>query len=73
MIVPTRPAEGCCLDPTDVEAAIDERTVELVINSPNNPTGAVQSEDDLRAIAALAEAHDLLDRDGRYLQLHSLR
>ena len=59
VIVPTRPAEGFRLDPSDVEAAIDERTVGLVINSPNNPTGAVQSEDDLRAIAALAEAHDL--------------
>ena len=59
VIVPTQAEEGFRLDPRDVEALIDERTVGLVINSPNNPTGAVQSEEDLRALAALAEAHDL--------------
>jgi aspartate aminotransferase len=59
VIVPTRPEEGFRLDPADVAAAIDDDTVGIVINSPNNPTGAVQSAEDLRAIAALAEAHDL--------------
>jgi aspartate aminotransferase len=59
VVVPTLPEEGFRLDPVDVAAAITERTVGIVINSPNNPTGAVQSVEDLRAIAALAEAHDL--------------
>jgi aspartate aminotransferase len=59
VIVPTRPEEGFRLDPADVAAAIDGNTVGIVINSPNNPTGAVQSAEDLHAIAALAEAHDL--------------
>ncbi|NKX46166.1 pyridoxal phosphate-dependent aminotransferase [Roseicyclus persicicus] len=31
----------------------------LLINSPNNPTGAVYSEASLAGIAAIAEAHDL--------------
>lgn len=59
VVVPTRSDEGFRLSPDDVAAAITERTVGIVLNSPNNPTGAVQSVEDLRAIAALAEAHDL--------------
>jgi len=41
-------------------AAITPRTRLLVINSPANPTGAVYSEDELRAIAGLAAKHNLL-------------
>jgi len=59
VIVQTHPEEGFRLSTEDVAAAITDRTVGIVINSPNNPTGAVQSAEDLRAIAALAEAHDL--------------
>ena len=44
----------------DLEALITARTRALVIINPNNPTGAVYSEDTLRAIAALAEKHQLL-------------
>jgi aspartate aminotransferase len=59
VIVPTQAEEGFRLKPEDVASAITERTVGIIINSPNNPTGAVQSAEDLRAIAAVAEAHDL--------------
>lgn len=48
------------LDPDQVRRAITRRTKAILINSPNNPTGAVYPEETLRQIAALAEAHGLL-------------
>ena len=42
-----------------LEAAITKKTRALVLNTPNNPTGAVYAEGDLRAAAALAVTHDL--------------
>ena len=38
-----------------IEAAIDGRCAAVIINSPNNPTGAVYSEDDIRGLAAVLE------------------
>lgn len=43
-----------------LEAAITPKTKMLIFNSPNNPTGAVYSEDEIRAIAAVCEKHDVL-------------
>jgi aspartate aminotransferase/aminotransferase len=40
--------------------AITDRTRMLIINSPCNPTGAVYTQDELQAIADLAEKHNLL-------------
>ncbi len=48
------------LDPAAVEAAITEDTAMFVVNSPANPTGAVQSPDDMRAFAELADEHDVV-------------
>ncbi|MBO0848808.1 MAG: aminotransferase class I/II-fold pyridoxal phosphate-dependent enzyme [Pseudonocardia sp.] len=42
-----------------IEAAVTERTKAVLIGSPANPTGAVQTREDLAALAALAERHDL--------------
>lgn len=47
----------------DIEAlrrAVTPKTKTLILNSPHNPTGAVASDAELRAIAALAIEHDLL-------------
>jgi aminotransferase len=44
----------------DVEALITLRTKALLIGYPNNPTGAVMSRENLQALAAVAEKHDLL-------------
>ena len=52
--------EGWRLRPEAVEKAINSRTKVIVINSPNNPTGAVFNETDLRAIGDLAVAHNLM-------------
>jgi aspartate aminotransferase len=43
-----------------VEACITNRTKLIIVNSPNNPTGAVYTEQTLRKIAHIAEKHNLL-------------
>lgn len=42
-----------------LEKAVTDKTKCVIINSPNNPTGAVYSEEELKAIAAVAEKHGL--------------
>lgn len=43
-----------------VEAAITDKTKLIVINTPNNPSGAVYPEPTLRALAAIAEKNNIL-------------
>lgn len=43
----------------DVEPLITEKTKCMMLNSPQNPTGGVQTKKDLEEIANLAEAYDL--------------
>jgi aspartate aminotransferase len=57
--VATRPEDGFVPDPEAIAAAITPRTRAILVNSPSNPTGAVIPEGVLRAIADLAERHDL--------------
>jgi aspartate aminotransferase/aminotransferase len=45
------------IDPARVAAAITPRTKMILLNSPANPTGAVASEADVRALAELAAKH----------------
>lgn len=52
--------EDLTLDPETVEAAITDETAAFVVNSPANPTGAVQSEADMREFARIADEHDVL-------------
>lgn len=46
------------LDMDAIEKAITPRTKAIVICTPNNPTGAVYSEESLRRLAGLAVEHD---------------
>jgi aspartate/methionine/tyrosine aminotransferase len=70
VLVSTDPAEGYRLDPNAVRAALTDRTRMILVSSPANPTGAIQSEETLRAIAALGvpivsdEIYDGLVYDG---------
>jgi aspartate aminotransferase len=48
------------MDPEAVEDAITEDTAAFVVNSPANPTGAVQSEADMREFARIADEYDVL-------------
>ncbi|HEV8474241.1 MAG TPA: aminotransferase class I/II-fold pyridoxal phosphate-dependent enzyme, partial [Methylomirabilota bacterium] len=57
--VQTQEATGFDLDPEQVRAAVTPRTKVVVLNSPNNPTGAVFSAAALQAVARLAVERDL--------------
>lgn len=48
---------GFKLRPEDLEAAITPRTKWLVLNFPNNPTGAAATQEDLQAVAAVMLRH----------------
>lgn len=58
--IPTREGDHFKLKARDLEKAITDRSKVLFISYPNNPTGAVMSEKELRQIAAVAEYYDLL-------------
>src|SRR5207302_5130421 len=58
--VATEEAEEFRLTPDAVSRAITPRTRAILLGFPNNPTGAVLHEDDVRGIASLAVEHDLL-------------
>ncbi|ELY39642.1 pyridoxal phosphate-dependent aminotransferase [Natronorubrum tibetense] len=48
------------LDPADVREAASEETAAIVVNSPNNPTGAVYPEETIRELVAIAEEYDAI-------------
>jgi aspartate/methionine/tyrosine aminotransferase len=50
--------DGFKLTPERLEAAITPRTKLLVLNSPGNPSGAVYSRDELKALAAVLLRHE---------------
>jgi aspartate aminotransferase len=50
-------SSGFHLRPEDLAAAITPRTRVLLLNSPNNPTGAVYSEAQLRALLEVLKQH----------------
>lgn len=51
---------GFTLDIDAVRAALTERTRAIIVNSPHNPTGAVFTREELRAVAELCIEHDLI-------------
>ena len=68
--VPMDPETGYAMDVEAVRAALTPRTRAIVVSSPANPTGAVQSEEALRGLASLGvpiisdEIYDGLLYDG---------
>jgi aspartate aminotransferase len=52
--------EDLTLSPAAVEDAVTDDTAAFVVNSPANPTGAVQSPEDMREFARIADEHDVL-------------
>jgi aspartate aminotransferase len=68
--------EDGLLDPAAVREAASEDTAAIVVNSPNNPTGAVYPRETMRELVAVAEDHDAVlvsdevydhfDRSGRF-------
>jgi arginine:pyruvate transaminase len=57
--VPSPAASGFRIDPAALEAAITPRTRALFFATPNNPSGVILSDEDLRVIGGLARRHSL--------------
>ena len=55
-----RDGDRFALDLDLVSAAIDSNTRMLIVNSPSNPTGWMMTETEQRALAELAERHNLI-------------
>jgi len=60
VVVGTDAASGFRVSVEALERAVTPRTRALLLNFPNNPTGATLRRADLERIAALAERHDLI-------------
>lgn len=57
--VPTKMENGFRLQVEELKKALSPKTKAILINSPNNPSGAVLTRKDLEAIAAFAIENDL--------------
>jgi aspartate aminotransferase len=55
--LPTQARHGFKLRPEELERAITPRTKWLMLNSPSNPSGAVYTAEEYRALAAVLERH----------------
>lgn len=58
--VPCVAADRFRLDPDRLMERVTPRSKALIINFPNNPTGAVMTASDLKGIADVVEDHDLV-------------
>lgn len=57
--VPLREENNFRMNPHDVRARITDKTRLIIINSPQNPTGALMTEQEIDAMADIAEEHDI--------------
>ena len=60
--VPT--TQDFSLDISKIKAAFNEKTAAVLINSPNNPTGRIYSESDIKALCEALK--EFGDKTGRY-------
>ncbi len=58
VVVEANPGNHFKVSASQLEGKITSKTKLLILNSPNNPTGAVYSKEELEEIGALAVAHD---------------
>ncbi|RDW20128.1 hypothetical protein CWR48_05305 [Oceanobacillus arenosus] len=58
--IPTSQENNWVVDPNEIEKALTPHTKMILINSPNNPTGAVYPKEVQERIAEIAIQHDLL-------------
>jgi arginine:pyruvate transaminase len=57
--VPAPAARGFHPDLVAIESAVTPRTRAIFVATPNNPTGVILSEDDVRGLTEIARRHDL--------------
>jgi len=60
VIVPLTEAENFKLTAEKLEKAITPKSKLIILNSPSNPTGAVYSREELKAIAGVCKKHDIV-------------
>ena len=60
VIIETTEENGWKITVEQFENAMSPKTKLIILNTPNNPTGAVYTEEELRAIAEVAEGEDIL-------------
>lgn len=58
-VVETRATDGFQPDAKAIEAAMRPNTRAMLINTPNNPTGAVYTRESLEGVADICRRHDL--------------
>jgi aminotransferase len=59
-ILPTYPEEEFKINPQRLKEMITPRTKAVILNYPNNPTGAIMDRDTLLEIAEIVEKYDLI-------------
>ena len=57
--VPLLEANNFRMNPKDIENSITEKTKMIIINSPQNPTGSVMTEEEIKMTYEIAKKHDL--------------
>lgn len=60
VIVNTKAENGYKITANELENAITDKTVCIMLNSPSNPTGALYSQEELIAISKVVEKHNLV-------------
>ncbi len=59
VLVTASPEDKFKVSADKIEAAVTDKTKAILLNSPNNPTGAVYIKEELQAIGDVAVKHDL--------------
>jgi aspartate aminotransferase len=60
IVVKTKMENGYKITPSQFEDAMSPRTKMIILNSPNNPTGAVYTKEELEALGEVAASEDIL-------------
>jgi len=59
VVIPSPREKGFHFDPAALQAAVNGNTRAILLNTPNNPTGAVLTRAELEAVAEICRKHDL--------------
>jgi aspartate aminotransferase len=57
--VPLKEENQFRMNPDDIESAITDKTRLIIINSPQNPTGSLLTQDEVKRIYEIAKKHDI--------------
>ena len=57
--VPLLEANNFRMNPKDIENSITKKTKMIIINSPQNPTGSVMTEEEIKMTYEIAKKHDI--------------